>query len=235
MEQQHNGRTDRQPHRRNEGRPPSTTRPPAATSSANPLAETAAVYRARPRFPHLPTRLSDSLSWLPRARLTALGCTLFAVLLMVLAGGADQLLLGGEAAVYGCAFVLVAAFAAAWVRPADMITGPVVAPLAFTAGLAFLSDGGAGESGFTGHLMGLFPALAVNAFWLYGGTLLTVLIALVRKVSLIAARRTRPRPYASGDEAYAESDAERGTSGARSGAGEAESGAGTGDVAAPDS
>jgi len=181
----------------------------SSAASADPFAETAAVYRARPRFPHLPARLGDSLSWLPRARLTALGCALFAVLASVLAGGADQLLLGGSASVYGCLFVVIAALAASWVRPADLVTGPVVAPLAFTAGLSFISDG-AGGSGFTGHLLGLFPALAVNAFWLYGGTLLAVLIALVRKLSLVAARRSRPRPYAAGEASYAAGDAQRG-------------------------
>ncbi|WP_181764394.1 DUF6542 domain-containing protein [Streptomyces albidus (ex Kaewkla and Franco 2022)] len=165
--------------------------------------ETAALYHAQLRFPLIPARLTDALSWLPRARLTALGTGLLAVLLMVLAGVLDRLLLSNSMPAYGSAFVLVCVACASWVRPADLFTAPVAAPLAFTAGLAFIS-GGAGTEGFMGHLTSLFPALAVNAVWLYGGTLIAGLIVLVRKVGLIV-QRSRARAL---DEALEDAESE---------------------------
>lgn len=153
--------------------------------------EAAALYHAQLRFPLIPPQLTGALSWLPRARLTALGSGLLGVVLMVLAGGIDRLLLESSATVYGGAFIMVSVVCAAWVRPADLFTAPVAVPLAFTAGLFFIS-GGAGTEGFTGRLTSLFPALAVNAVWLYAGTLTATLIVLVRKVALVV-QRSRAR------------------------------------------
>lgn len=172
--------------------PASSARDPRRQGgSAAVRSEAAALYHAQLRFPLIPARLTDSLSWLPRARLTALGTGLLAVLLMVLAGAVDRLLLGNSMPAYGSAFLLVCVACASWVRPADLFTAPVAAPLAFTAGLSFISAG-AGTEGFMGHLTSLFPALAVNAVWLYGGTLITVLIVLVRRVGLMV-QRSRAR------------------------------------------
>lgn len=171
---------------------------------ARPTSEATAVYRAQPRFPHLPAPLGNALSWLPRPRLTALGCGLFAVLLMLLTGGLDHLLLDDSATAYGVVFLLVAALTTSWVRPTDLLIGPVAAPIAFGAGLFFISD--SGGAGALGHLLGMFPTLAVNAFWLYGGTLLAIFVALVRKVSQIALRRAQDRAYAEGTGQLAQAD-----------------------------
>lgn len=149
------------------------------------------LYRAQARHPLLPARLTGALSWLPHARLTALGSGVLAILLMTLAGCLDALLLEGSFPLYGGAYLLVSVACAAWVRPAEVFTAPVAAPLAFTVGVFFIS-GGAGNEGFMGHLMGLFPALALNAVWLYAGTLAAVLVAVVRKLALLA-QRTRAR------------------------------------------
>ncbi|UGY93436.1 DUF6542 domain-containing protein [Streptomyces gobiensis] len=182
-----------QPSRRRPAPPQATlprpTRQPR--SRARPLArETAGGYRARQ--PARPTR-SRSASMpprLPRPRLTALGSGLLAVLLMMVFGGLDALLLGGSPAPYGCCFVLVSIATALWVRPADLLTAPIAAPIAFTTGLIFISDG---SGSFGSRAMGLITALAMNAGWIYGGTVASLLTALVRKVLLVARRRAARR------------------------------------------
>ncbi|WP_411105636.1 DUF6542 domain-containing protein [Streptomyces sp. cmx-4-9] len=123
---------------------------------------------------------------LPRPRLTGLGGGLFSCAAMLLASGAAWLLFDSSLFVYGLLFVPVAAATALWVRPADLITAPVNAPLAFAAGVWPLSGG---SGGFGGHLMGMVSALSLHAGWLYAGTLLAALIALVRKAVLIGRRR----------------------------------------------
>jgi hypothetical protein len=160
--------------------------------------EAAALYHAQLRFPLIPARLTDALSWLPRARLTALGSGLLAVLLMAMAGGIDKLFMGSSTTLYGSAFLLVCVICAAWVRPADLFTAPVSAPLAFTAGIAFIS-GDTGSEGFMGRLTSLFPALAVNAVWLYAGTLASGLVVLVRKLALVV-QRSRARAFEKAQE-----------------------------------
>jgi hypothetical protein len=155
--------------------------------------EAAALYHAQLRFPLIPARLTNAFSWLPRARLTALGSGLLAVLLMALAGGIDKLLMHSSTTLYGGAFLLVCVICAAWVRPADLFTAPVSAPLAFTAGIAFIS-GDTGNEGFMGRLTSLFTALAVNAVWLYAGTLTSGLVVLVRKLALVV-QRSRARAF----------------------------------------
>ncbi len=96
---------------------------------------------------------------------------------MLLAGGLDALLLDGRPAVYGISFVLVSAVCALWVRPADLATAPIAAPIAFTAGLLFVSGGSGGP---VERLVELVTALAVHAGWLYGGTLTAVAVAVAR-------------------------------------------------------
>jgi uncharacterized protein DUF6542 len=164
--------------------------------------EAAALYQAQLRFPLIPAPLTDALSWLPRARLTALGSGLMGVLLMVLAGAADKWLLNGSATVYGGAFLLVCVACSVWVRPTDLVAAPVAVPLAFTAGLFFIS-GGAGNQGLTERLTNLFPVLAVNAVWLYAGTLVAVLLVSVRKVALMV-QRSRVRALMEAEDAEEE-------------------------------
>ncbi|SFJ94380.1 hypothetical protein SAMN05192584_102339 [Streptomyces pini] len=96
---------------------------------------------------------------------------------MLLAGGLDALLLDGRPAVYGISFVLVSAVCALWVRPADLAAAPIAVPIAFTAGLVFVS---AGSGGPADRLVELVTALAVHAGWLYGGTLTAVAVAVAR-------------------------------------------------------
>ncbi|MFG2878545.1 DUF6542 domain-containing protein [Streptomyces sp. NPDC048337] len=155
---------------------PHPQRPPAQRRGA----PTAAVpaQGGRPR-PPLARRL-------PRPRLTGLGGGLFACAGMVLAGGISWLLFDSSLFVYGLLFVPVAAAAALWVRPADLITAPISAPIAFAAG-AWSISGGSG--GFGGQLMGLVSVLSLHAGWLYAGTLVAALIAVVRKAVLIGRRR----------------------------------------------
>ncbi|MGW7028162.1 DUF6542 domain-containing protein [Streptomyces xanthophaeus] len=123
---------------------------------------------------------------LPRPRLTGLGGGLFACAAMAVVCGIAWLLFDSSLFVYGLLFVPVAAATALWVRPADLITAPISAPIAFAAG-AWPISGGSG--GFGGHLMGLVSALSLHAGWLYAGTLLAALIVVVRKAVLIGRRR----------------------------------------------
>lgn len=102
----------------------------------------------------------------------------------------DHLLFGGSATVYGVLFLPVCVLTALWVRPGDLVTAPVVVPIAFAFGLPPITDGG---GGFGGSLMGLVTALALQAGWLYGGTLAAVLVVTVRRVSLMSRRRAAQR------------------------------------------
>ena len=64
-------------------------------------------------------------------------------------------------------------------RQGDLLTAPVVVPIAFAVGLLPVADSG---GGLRGRLMGLVTALATQAGWLYGGTLVAGLIATVRRI-----------------------------------------------------
>jgi hypothetical protein len=123
---------------------------------------------------------------MPRPRLTALGVGVLAVALMLLLGALDALLLNGHRASYGVCFVTVSAAMACWVRPTDLYAAPVAAPLAFTAGLLFVSPG---SGGFGGLAMGLFTGLSLQAAWVYGGTLLAGVLVLARRVRYVSRRR----------------------------------------------
>ncbi|MFE2480513.1 DUF6542 domain-containing protein [Streptomyces sp. NPDC001194] len=123
---------------------------------------------------------------LPRPRLTGLGGGLFACVAMTLAAGVAWLLFGGSLLAYGLLFLPVAAATALWVRPADLITAPISAPIAFAVGVWPLSGG---SGGFGAEVMGIVSALSLHAGWLYGGTLVSALIVVVRKAVLISRRR----------------------------------------------
>ncbi|MFC9427894.1 DUF6542 domain-containing protein [Streptomyces sp. NPDC056987] len=123
---------------------------------------------------------------LPNPRLTGLGAGLFATASMLFFAFLDALLFGAEPVVYGVLFLPVSAVTALWVRPADLVTAPIIAPIAFAVGALPIS-GGAG--GFGGHVMALVTTLAVHAGWLYGGTLVAGLIATVRKVREMGRRQ----------------------------------------------
>ncbi|MEV6191503.1 DUF6542 domain-containing protein [Streptomyces sp. NPDC051920] len=122
-----------------------------------------------------------------RPRLTGLGGGLFCGASMFALACLDHLLFGGSATVYGVLFLPVCVLTALWVRPGDLVTAPVVVPIAFACGLPPVTDDGGG--GFAGFLMALVTTLALQAGWLYGGTLAAVLVVTVRRVRLVARRR----------------------------------------------
>ncbi|QOV35878.1 hypothetical protein IM697_38535 [Streptomyces ferrugineus] len=174
------GRSSRAP-----AQPARSTRP---VSQRRPSAEQAAAAVRRPGppapAPQAPRRFPDP-------RLTGLGTGLFCGAVMLLLGYLDSLLFG-SLTLYGVLFLPVCALTAVWVREGDLLTAPVVVPIAFAVGLLPVADGG---GGFGGHLMGLVTALATEAGWLYGGTLIAGLIVIVRRVRLVARRvAARRRP-----------------------------------------
>ncbi|MFI2778483.1 DUF6542 domain-containing protein [Streptomyces sp. ALB3] len=122
----------------------------------------------------------------PNPRLTGIGAGLFAALTMFLLACADRLLLGGSELVYGLLFLPVSALTALWVRPADLVTAPIIVPIAFAVGVIPVAGG---TGGFGGQAMAVVTALAVHAGWLYGGTLVAGLIASVRKIRQMRERQ----------------------------------------------
>nr|WP_326020117.1 DUF6542 domain-containing protein [Streptomyces endophyticus] len=121
----------------------------------------------------------------PNPRLTGRGSGLFCIATMLVIGFLDRLLFAGSPAVYGVLFLLVSGLTAVWVRGADLVTAPVVVPIAFAVGIVPISEG---TGGFGPQVMGLATTLAMNAIWLYGGTLITGVLVTVRKVRLMARR-----------------------------------------------
>nr|WP_073946252.1 DUF6542 domain-containing protein [Streptomyces kebangsaanensis] len=136
---------------------------------------------ARPPSAAAPTAAAPVPRQLPGPRLTGLGGGLFCGAVMLLMGLADLLLLDGSLAVYGVLFLPVCALTAVWVRQADLLTAPVVVPIGFAVGLLPVVDG---DGGFLGRLLGLVTALATQALWLYAGTLIAGVTALVRRAAL---------------------------------------------------
>ncbi|MFI9152100.1 DUF6542 domain-containing protein [Streptomyces sp. NPDC053367] len=112
---------------------------------------------------------------------------------MLALGALDRLLFGSSLTVLGVLFLPVSALTALWVRRGDLMTGPVVVPIAFVVGLLPI----AGGEGLGGRLMALFTALATQAGWLYGGTLITGVIVTVRRFRPAVPRPTPPgvRPH----------------------------------------
>ncbi|MGA5035791.1 DUF6542 domain-containing protein [Streptomyces capoamus] len=170
------------------------TRPPndgprRGTPSSAPLPPQA---RRRPGGERRPARpvggARPTALRLPDLRLTGLGSGLFCAAAMVLAGLLDQLLSDASLTVYGVLFLPVCVLTALWVRAGDVLTAPVVAPIAFAAGLLPVADGG---GGLLGRMMGLVTGLATQAAWLYAGTLTAGLIVLVRRVRWVQRRRRR--------------------------------------------
>ncbi|MER6079723.1 DUF6542 domain-containing protein [Streptomyces sp. NPDC001833] len=125
---------------------------------------------------------------LPNPRLTGLGCGLFCMAAMILLGFLDDLLFGASLTVYGVLSLPASALTALWVRGGDLLTAPVVVPIAFAVGLPTVADDGGG--GFLGSVMGLVTALSTQAGWLYGGTLIAGVIVLVRRIRMIRTNRT---------------------------------------------
>ncbi|WP_234432804.1 DUF6542 domain-containing protein [Streptomyces sp. NRRL S-1824] len=131
-----------------------------------------------------------ALRRLPNPRLTGIGAGLFAAAVMFALACLDWLLFDGSSILYGVLFLPVSALTALWVRPADLVTAPIIVPIAFAVGVIPIAGG---TGGFGGQTMAVVTALAVHAGWLYGGTLIAGLIASVRKVRLMRQRRRRMR------------------------------------------
>ncbi|WP_251094755.1 DUF6542 domain-containing protein [Streptomyces sp. Caat 7-52] len=123
---------------------------------------------------------------LPNPRLTGLGSGLFCMAAMFLLGCLDQLLFGASPTVYCVLFLPVCVLTALWVRGGDVLTAPVVLPIAFAVGLLPVAESG---GGLLGRAMGLVTVLATQAGWLYGGTLVAGVIVLARRVLWVRARR----------------------------------------------
>ncbi|MFF5977488.1 DUF6542 domain-containing protein [Streptomyces olindensis] len=161
------------------GAPARTPRPPGAQRRPAP------VRRPAPAP-------APAAGRLPNPRLTGLGSGLFCAVVMFLLGALCAALFGASLTAYGVLFLPVSVLTALWVRRGDLMTAPVVVPIAFAVGLLPLAEG---DGGTGGRLMGLVTALATQAGWLYGGTLIAGLIVIVRRIRLVHRRRTAgPRP-----------------------------------------
>ncbi|CAL9275995.1 hypothetical protein SUDANB5_04506 [Streptomyces sp. SudanB5_2050] len=131
-------------------------------------------------------RAVRALRGMPNPRLTGLGGGLFCAAVMLVLGFLDQMLFGASLTVYGVLFLPVCLLTALWVRRGDLLTAPVVVPIAFAVGLLTVAESGEGVGG---RLMGLVTALATEAGWLYGGTLVAGTTVLVRRVRMLRRRR----------------------------------------------
>ncbi|MFF7730939.1 DUF6542 domain-containing protein [Streptomyces sp. NPDC008001] len=172
---------------------PSTRTPQGKARRVPPVPRPAApVGRGQAGSPHRPggepsgPRLRG-MGRLPAPRLTGLGSGLLTTLWMLGAGWLDSVT-GASSAFYGTLFLLAGTVCALWVRPSDLATAPVSAPIAFAVGAVPLAAG-AGGDGAGSRIMGLVTLLSLNAGWLYAGTLLTALVALTRRIVLVRRRR----------------------------------------------
>ncbi|MFF4171304.1 DUF6542 domain-containing protein [Streptomyces sp. NPDC001744] len=223
MEQHRTSRPQGRRRPKSPGKPP-VAPPPAAPHAApsGPLAEGASAHRVtrgagrapggaraeRAGSPGTPGRTPDraparrpggrpvppvvlALRRLPAPRLTGLGAGLFASAVMLAAGLLDLLLLDASPVAYGLVFLLVSALTALWVRTADLVTAPIGVPIAFAVGIVPVAGG---TGGLGSQAMAVVTALAVQAGWLYGGTLVAGVITSVRKVRDMGRRQRRPRP-----------------------------------------
>ncbi|MFF1542896.1 DUF6542 domain-containing protein [Streptomyces sp. NPDC058291] len=123
---------------------------------------------------------------MPNPRLTGLGGALLSGALMFVVGCVDQLLFGASLTLYCVLFLPVCVLTGLWVRGAELLSAPVVVPIAFAVGLLPVAKGGDGPGE---RLAGLVTALATQVGWLYGGTLLAALTVLARGLHRASARR----------------------------------------------
>nr|WP_222108528.1 DUF6542 domain-containing protein [Streptomyces cupreus] len=165
--------------------------PQARGSGRGAQARTGGPRRPPAAVRRPPPPVVQTVRRMPNPRLTGLGVGLFCMALMITLGGLDALLFGSSLTVYGVLFLPVCVLTAAWVRRADLVTAVIVVPIAFALGLVPVADAG---DGIGDRLMGLFTALATQAGWLYGGTLVTGVIVTVRKVRQMRRKVARGRP-----------------------------------------
>ncbi|MFF7308751.1 DUF6542 domain-containing protein [Streptomyces sp. NPDC008137] len=161
---------------------PGSSLPPQAKRGAGGAGSEAAGRRPAPAS----AGAAPTAGRLPNPRLTGLGSGLFSGVVMFLLGGVCAVLFGASLTAYGVLFLPVCVLTAVWVRRGDLMIAPVVVPIAFAVGLLPMADG---DGGTGGRLMGLVTALATQAGWLYGGTLVAGLIVIVRRIRLVHRRR----------------------------------------------
>ncbi|CAC37448.1 MULTISPECIES: DUF6542 domain-containing protein [Streptomyces] len=176
-----------------QGRGGAVARPPAGRVGP-PAGRRPEPVRPAPGAPSPVARVVRALRGMPNPRLTGLGSGLFCAAVMTLLGFLDELLFGSSLTAYGVLFVPVSLLTALWVRRGDLLTAPVVVPIAFAVGLVPVAE--SGDGGLGGRLMGIVTALATEAGWLYGGTLVAGSTVIVRRIRLMrrraAAARNRP-------------------------------------------
>ncbi|MFC8085155.1 DUF6542 domain-containing protein [Streptomyces sp. NPDC057340] len=165
-------------------------RPPVGRVVGRPTGRPVAPARPAPGAGSPVARLVRAVRGMPNPRLTGLGSGLFCTAVMTLLGFVDELLFGSSLTVYGVLFVPVSLLTALWVRRGDLLTAPVVVPIAFAVGVLPVAE--SGDGGLGGRLMGLVTALATEAGWLYGGTLVAGATVIVRRIRLVR-RRTAAR------------------------------------------
>ncbi|MFE0203364.1 DUF6542 domain-containing protein [Streptomyces sp. NPDC058985] len=170
------------------GRPVGRTAGPGAGGGT---ARAAGGRQAGRPAPSSAAREAGARRTLPNPRLTGLGSGLFCAAVMVVLGYLDALLFGASPTVYGVLFVPVCLLTAVWVRRGDLLTAPVVVPIAFAVGLVTVAE--SGDGGLGGRLMGIVTALATEAGWLYGGTLVAGSTVIVRRIRLVRRRRAAAR------------------------------------------
>ncbi|ODA74619.1 MULTISPECIES: DUF6542 domain-containing protein [unclassified Streptomyces] len=186
------------PRRDRPARPPKPPLPPqAGRAPGGGVARSARPDRRGPAPVRRPAP-SAAARRLPNPRLTGLGGGLFCGLVMLTLGSLVALLFGASQVVYGVLFLPACVLTALWVREGDLLTAPVVVPIAFALGLVPVAD--EGDGGIGGRLMGMVTGLATQAGWLYGGTLVAGVIVLGRRMRMIrtinrrtAAARDRDR------------------------------------------
>ncbi|WP_210577124.1 DUF6542 domain-containing protein [Streptomyces sp. GESEQ-4] len=182
--EQHRTRSPRDGTPRGTPRLPPQGRGPGGRPQERPPG--AGVRRPAPPVVLAVRRIARAVRRMPNPRLTGLGGGLFCGVLMLASGCLDSLLFGSSTTVYGVLFLPVCVLTAVWIRKADLVTAPVVVPIAFAVGLLPVADG---SDGADGRLMGFVTALATEAGWLYGGTLIAGVIVTVRRVRWVRRRR----------------------------------------------
>ncbi|WP_407560845.1 DUF6542 domain-containing protein [Streptomyces sp. 184] len=142
------------------------------------------MYRAAVRRPVPP--VLRALLRPPGPRLTAAGGGLLAVSVMLGTGAFVQVVMGTAPVFFGVVFLVLSVCCALWIRPADAVAAPIAMPIAFAAGTLAVGEG---SDGISSHVMAAGTTLALEAPWLYGGTLLAAAVALLRHFVMLAVRR----------------------------------------------
>nr|WP_238995610.1 DUF6542 domain-containing protein [Streptomyces cyaneogriseus] len=186
------GRPVRQVPRGGAGRAaPVSGRPGTPRAARKPARPGRPAPRGRPPLLARAVGVVRAVRRMSGPRLTGLGTGVFCLAVMAALGSLDRMLFGSSLTVYGVLFLPVCALTGLWVRPGDVLTAPIVVPIAFALGLVAVAESGQGAGG---RLAGLVTALAMGVGWLYAGTLLTGLLVVARRIRLIRRRAARSRP-----------------------------------------